>query len=612
MFSIQTRLLIVVFAMGLTAIAGCLGMGYTAWAISLQKDRVLSGSLNALNAANSLTQGLNEARSLVDQVASMSEMVDIAKVRKDFTIKTALIDTSLTAMKSAVLSDQMQAALEKFEAAKTAWIEDSKILLGFTKSNQIPTMELLSRNASAAIADAMVIARVAQTDANAYVTRSRNDMQTKLMLAAGLMLGAILVVAAVILLMSRRVARSVTEIANRLRAMSGAAEGTRRGRDEVAQMREAAENLEAEFSAFQASLGRATMAAAAGDLSQRVDETSRQEDLRGIAVQLNQVFTSVEGATAAVSTMLREYASGNLSARIEGDYQGVFADLQRDGNSTGTKLAELVTRIKETADRIGVELQPIQNGARDLSSRAAVQAEKLHETAATMVELAATVEANAENAARAAKLSEGTSGAAVNGGSVATEAITAIRLVSENARQINEITGYVDDIAFQTNLLSLNAAVEAARAGDVGKGFAVVAHEVRMLANKAADASSEIKNLIDQSSRNVGNGVKFVEATGRSLEEIHGSVDQVVEAVGQITTAVKEQASGISAVSDIVGNLETETEMNARLASDSAAAVDGLMAEIGHLNSLISYFRTKPSGGVAQAIADWKPAALSA
>ena len=601
MLSIQTRLLIVILLLGLTAVAGSLGMGYTAWAISLEKDKVLSASLNALNAANSLTQGLNEAHRVVDRVASGTELVDIAAVRKEFTIKTALIDTSVNSMKSAILSDHMKTAIETFEAAKGEWIAQSRILLGFTPATEIPTHELLQREAKEVLAQALKIATIAQTDANAYVSKARKDMKSKLILTAGLMLAAILVVAGVVLFFSRRVAKSVAQLAARLRAMSGAGESGS-SRDEVAQMRFAAERLEQEFSAFQAALGRATMAAAAGDLTVRMGETAAQEDLRGIAVQLNQVFVAVEGATGAISSVLRDYAVGNLSARMTGDYQGVFADLQRDGNSTGEKLAELVDQIKDTADRIRIELQPIQNGARDLSSRATRQAERLHETAATMVELSATVEANASNATRATQLSESTSGAAVNGGNVASEAISAIRLVSENARQINEITGYVDDIAFQTNLLSLNAAVEAARAGDVGKGFAVVAHEVRMLANKAAEASSEIKNLIGQSSRNVGNGVKFVEATGKSLVDIHDSVDQVVEAVGQISTAVKEQAAGISAVSDIVTGLEHETGLNARLASDSASAVDGLMAEIARLTSLIAYFNTEPQAHLPQAL----------
>ena len=522
-------------------------------------------------------------------------------MRKEFTIKTALIDTSVNSMKSAVLSDQMKTAIETFVTAKEEWVKQSRILLGFTPASEIPTHELLQREAKSVLAQALKIATIAQTDANAYVSKARNDMKSKLILTAGLMMAAILVVAGIVLFFSRQVAKSVAQLAARLRAMSGDVENAS-SRDEVAQMRFAAERLEQEFSAFQAELGRATMAAAAGDLTVRMEETAAQEDLRGIAVQLNQVFVAVEGATGAISSVLRDYAAGNLSARMTGDYQGVFADLQRDGNSTGEKLAELVDQIKETANRIRVELQPIQNGARDLSSRATRQAERLHETAATMVELSATVEANASNAARATQLSEGTSGAAVNGGNVASEAISAIRLVSENARQINEITGYVDDIAFQTNLLSLNAAVEAARAGDVGKGFAVVAHEVRMLANKAAEASSEIKNLIGQSTRNVGNGVKFVEATGKSLVEIHDSVDQVVEAVGQISTAVKEQAAGINAVSDIVTGLEQETGQNARLASDSASAVDGLMAEIARLNALIAYFNTQPRIDVPPAL----------
>ncbi len=145
-----------------------------------------------------------------------------------------------------------------------------------------------------------------------------------------------------------------------------------------------------------------------------------------------------------------------------------------------------------------------------------------------------------------------------------------------SSRKIGDIIGLIDSIAFQTNILALNAAVEAARAGEQGRGFAVVAGEVRTLAQRSAQAASEIKGLIQSSVQAVGGGVRHVEDAGAAMQEIVGSVQRVTDIIGEINSAASEQASGIGAVNASVAEIDRMTQQNAALVEESAAAADSL------------------------------------
>ena len=593
MMSLRTRIFIAVTTLGLVALLGCAAMGLVAFRLGAAKDVITRQSLDAIAASGRIRDSADQTRDLLDGVMAMTHLTTLTAEKATFDDQVAALTAEVDALRAASSSADMDRHIDAFADLQKTWFHDAQVVLGVIPATEIPGLELIHREAQAMDAKATTIAELARSDAAAQVALSEQRMIRDLSYVGAGTMAAIFLAAIIVLLAARRVSQSIVAVADRLLKMAGITRASLgRSRDEITQMNLASQGLETEFSAFQTSLSHAARQAAMGNLSARVAETASQEDLRAIAVHLNSVFVAVETATTTTSNVLRSYAQGDLRARISGQFSGVFADLQRDGNLTGEKLCELFSQIKEATNRIQAELQPIYSGARDLSHRAASQADRLRDTAATMTELSQTVQSNALSAARANALSDTTSQAAVQGSTVAAEAIAAIRLVSDSARQITEITGYVDDIAFQTNLLSLNAAVEAARAGEVGRGFAVVAHEVRMLAVQASAASAEIKGLITQSIRHVGSGVKFVEATGLSLTDIHKAIQDVVGAIGQISQAVGDQSSGISAISKSVSDLEHETDLNARLASDSVTAVDGLMAEIHELNALVDFFQT--------------------
>jgi hypothetical protein len=255
----------------------------------------------------------------------------------------------------------------------------------------------------------------------------------------------------------------------------------------------------------------------------RGDALRFDHDFRRMVETLNTMMQVSDHNLAELSTLLRAIAAGDLSARMQGDFHGVFAVMRDDANSTVQQLTQIVGQIQQSAASIRLAAGEIAAGNSDLSRRTEQQAANLEETAASMEELTSTVRQNADHARRptAGRLR---AGVASEGGQVVSQVVQTMEQIEASSQRIAEIISVIDGIAFQTNILALNAAVEAARAGEQGRGFAVVASEVRTLAQRSAGAAKEIKELIDASVAQVGAGAQLVHGAGRTMQEIVGQV----------------------------------------------------------------------------------------
>jgi methyl-accepting chemotaxis protein len=180
---------------------------------------------------------------------------------------------------------------------------------------------------------------------------------------------------------------------------------------------------------------------------------------------------------------------------------------------------------------------------------------------------------------------------AIEGEKVAKEAIVAMQSVNESSAKIADIIVLIDGIAFQTNLLALNAAVEAARAGEHGRGFAVVAGEVRSLAQKSAQASQEIKQLIENSVTVSEEGSALVSRTGETLESITQSVRRVADIVAEISHASIEQGRGIEQINQAITQLDSVTQQNAAMVEETSAAADSMSQQSENLKQQVSFFK---------------------
>jgi methyl-accepting chemotaxis protein len=346
---------------------------------------------------------------------------------------------------------------------------------------------------------------------------------------------------------------------------------------------------------------RIVQAASAGDLSGRIGTQGKQGFLLGLSEQLNTLLATIAGSVGQVSHVLKSLSQGDLTARMEGDFHGVFASMRDDANATVAQLTEIISGIQGASTSINTAAGEIASGNSDLSRRTEQQAANLEETAASMEELTSTVRQNAESARQANQLAIGAAGVASQGGEVVGQVVTTMRDIEQSSKKIAEIISVIDGIAFQTNILALNAAVEAARAGEQGRGFAVVASEVRTLAQRSANAAKEIKGLIESSVERVADGSALVNQAGTTMGEIVASVQRVTDIMAEISAASQEQSAGIEQVNQTITQMDETTQQNAALVEEATAAARSMEEQALALADAVSAFRL-PSDGAVEAL----------
>jgi methyl-accepting chemotaxis protein len=308
-------------------------------------------------------------------------------------------------------------------------------------------------------------------------------------------------------------------------------------------------------------------------------------------------YRVMDGGLRETRRHLRAMAAGDLTTAPRGWGQDESAQVMRELGRMQESLRSMVQSVRSSSDHIVEASDQMATGAADLSGRTEHAAAALEQSAASMEHIAATVKSGAEHTEEASRVARHNAAIAEDGGRVMHEVVATMEGIRGASARIGEIVGTIDGIAFQTNILALNAAVEAARAGAQGRGFAVVAQEVRMLAQRSAEAAKEIKALIGGSVMQVQAGTVVVRKAGAAMQDIVGASQRVSELLGAVATGAREQSQGIGQVGEAVVELDRVTQQNAALVEQTARAAADMRELARTLAEEVARFHMPPGAG---------------
>jgi len=335
----------------------------------------------------------------------------------------------------------------------------------------------------------------------------------------------------------------------------------------------------------------------AGDPSARANAEGFPGAFGDVARQMNAVLEAITAPMDEVGRGLAALAQGDLTARLPTDFRGAFGEFARSFNQAVEALEQQVMAVAGAAGQVQAAAAQIAATSQALAEGATEQASALEETSSALEEISSMSRGNADNAARAAERSKDARDTAAEATSAVEHMVTSVERIRDSSQDTAQIIGDINEIAFQTNLLALNAAVEAARAGEAGRGFAVVADEVRTLALRSKEAAKKTEGLIKDSVALAGEGVAASKEVAEKLTAIVAAVADVQEQMESIRRASQEQVAGIEQVNASVSDMDRVTQSNAASSEESSSAAEELRAQADEMVRLVEDFKTSAEHG---------------
>lgn len=310
---------------------------------------------------------------------------------------------------------------------------------------------------------------------------------------------------------------------------------------------------------------------------------------------VNNTIEALKGYIVEITNVLGRVASGELDLHIEQEYKGDFIALKDSINKSIIAFNDVLRDIDTAAQEVAAGAIQLSSGSMTISQGAAEQSSALEDLTVSLSDMSKQTARNAERADKANEISLAAKNDALTGNKSMQSLQTAMKEIDEASSNISKIIRVIDDIAFQTNILSLNAAIEAAKAGAYGKGFAVVADEVRSLAARSAKAAQETAVLIENSAKKTKAGTEIADETAKALLKIVEGVEKTVVLSGEIAAASSEQAKGIDKINAGIEQLSQVVQMNSATSQESAASSEQLSAQADTLKEMVGRFKLKGS-----------------
>ena len=360
-----------------------------------------------------------------------------------------------------------------------------------------------------------------------------------------------------------------------------------------------------------------------GQLKTRGNASKFNGSYKELVEGLNNTLEAVAAPINEQSEVLEKMSAGDLTVRMIGEYKGDFLAIKSSINNLADSFSNALSEVRSAVEATASASTEISSSSEEMAAGAQEQSSQTTEIAGAIEQMTKTILETTKNASSAAEQAKKSGSAAEEGGVVIKETIDGMNRIAEvvqnaaktvkelgaNSEQIGTIIQVIDDIADQTNLLALNAAIEAARAGEQGRGFAVVADEVRKLAERTTKATKEIGDMINKIQKDTGGAVKSMELgteevekgiesagkSGKSLSEIIVNANGVVDMINQVAAASEEQSSAAEQVSKNIEAINSVTQESAAGVQQIARAAEDLNNLTVNLQGLVSKFKVDES-----------------
>ena len=320
-----------------------------------------------------------------------------------------------------------------------------------------------------------------------------------------------------------------------------------------------------------------------GIYKSRIKANSSNPTISTLKTTLNKMLDGLDDSTSRILRVVSSYANDDFTDNIKvvDKYKDDMKFLMESINKLGSSLERNAKSNFINGQTLEENSSIMTSSMNNLASKANDQAASLEETAAALEEITSITRNNAENATKMATLGQIVKKSVSTGESLASKTANSMDEINEKVNSINEAISVIDQIAFQTNILSLNAAVEAATAGEAGKGFAVVAAEVRNLANRSADAAREIKNLVQEATMKANDGKMVSADMIEGYKELNKNISETIHIIEDVSKASKEQMTGIEQINDAVNMLDRVTQENAS-ESNHVKTIAASVSQLAH------------------------------